>query len=129
MNEFVGASRNVVRAGIALILVVGLIHLVEAPEYFEVATYVGLLFLANVLGAAISAYWIHRGAGLGWVLGALVAGGAFVAYVVSRTLGLPGAPGLAQESIFEPLGLASLVAEALFMALYMVRAGRRASTA
>jgi hypothetical protein len=119
--EKVRTARNVARAGIVLIAVVGLIHLIEAPEYFETAAYVGLLFLANGIGAAVSAYGIYRDAGWGWTLGVLVAGGAFVAYILSRTVGLPGAPGLAQEGFFEPLGLVSLSVEVLFLFSYAAR--------
>ena len=37
--------------GILLIVALGLIHLLEAPEELEEATYLGLLFLANFGGA------------------------------------------------------------------------------
>src|SRR5215210_6436246 len=53
----------------------------------------GLLFLANGIGA-------------------LVAGGAFLEYVLSRTVGLPGLP-VEPDAWLEPLGGASLVAEAV----------------
>ena len=123
MNNFL-VPRNIMWAGIVLIALIGLIHLVEAPEYFEVATYVGVLFLANAAGAALSGYGIYRGGGWGWALGALMAVGAFVAYIVSRAVGLPGAPGLAQEEFFEPLGVVSLLLEGLFLALYATWASR-----
>ena len=42
-------------AGIALLIVVGMVHFIEAPEYFEDATYLGLLFLANFTGAILAA--------------------------------------------------------------------------
>jgi len=58
----------------------------------------GLLFLANGIGA-------------------LVAGGAFLAYVLSRTVGLPGLP-VEPDAWLEPLGGASLVAEAVFLAAF-----------
>jgi hypothetical protein len=45
----------------------------------------------------------------------LVAGGAFVGYVISRTVGLPGLP--VEEEWLEPLGLLSLLVEALFIGL------------
>ena len=41
--------------GILLIVALGLIHLLEAPEELEEATYLGLLFLANVGGAVVAA--------------------------------------------------------------------------
>jgi hypothetical protein len=103
-------------AGILLIAVVGLIHLIESPEHFEAATYLGLLFLANFAGAAVAAYGIYKRLGWGWALGALVAGGAFVMYIVSRTVGLPS---LTEAELFEPMGVASLVVEGLFVGLYL----------
>ena len=37
-----------------LIMALGLIHLLEAPEELEEATYLGLLFLANFGGAVVA---------------------------------------------------------------------------
>lgn len=104
-------------AGIVLIALVGLIHLVETPEYFEEATYLGILFVANVLGAGVAAVGIYRGERTwGWTLGAVVAGGAFIAYLISRSVGLPG---LDEAEFAEPTGLAALVAEALYLGVYL----------
>lgn len=116
-------------AGIALILLVGLIHLLESPDYFEAATYVGALFIANAAGALVAAFGIVRGNAWGWVLGLLISGGAFVAYIISRTSGLPGAEALAQESFFEPSGVLSLVVEAFFVILFLTTGRRSLSTA
>jgi uncharacterized membrane protein YfcA len=101
-------------AGASLIAAVGLIHLLEAPEELEEATYLGLLFLANFGGAVVAAIGIYRGHKWGWGLGVLLAGGAFVGYVISRTLGLPGMP---VEKWLEPLGVTSLLVEGLFLGL------------
>jgi hypothetical protein len=101
-------------AGASLIAAVGLIHLLEAPEELEEATYLGLLFLANFGGAVVAAIGIYRGQKWGWGLGALLAGGAFVGYVISRTLGLPGMP---VEEWLVPLGVISMLIEVLFMGL------------
>src|SRR5215211_1570176 len=103
-------------AGTSLIAVVGLIHLLEAPEELEEVTYLGLLFLANFGGAVVAAIGIYRNYRWGWSLVALVAGGAFVGYVVSRTIGLPGMP---VEEWLEPLGVLSLLVEGLFIGLYL----------
>ena len=79
-------------AGVALISLVGLIHLLVTPEYFGFAAYLGLLIFANFVGSMVSAVGIYQGRVWGWVLGAVMAGGAFLAYIESRTLGLPGLP-------------------------------------
>ena len=103
--------------GILLIALEGLIHLLDAPDSFEDATYEGLLFVAVVLVAAVASIGIYRGQRWGWSLGALTAGSAFVGYVLSRTMGLPGVP---VEEWLEPLGILSLLVEGLFVGLYLV---------
>jgi len=103
-------------AGISLILVTGAIHFIDAPSSFGDATYKGLLFLANGIAAIVAAFGIYRGErSWGWGLGVLVAGGALVGYVISRTLGLPG---LAPDIWLEPLGILSLIVEAAFLVLF-----------
>ena len=110
-------SGRLAGAGISLIIVVGLIHLIGAPEDLEEAPYQGLLFLANFFGAILAAIGIYRGRSWGWGLGALVSVGAFAGYVISRTIGLPGLP--VEEEWLEPLGLLSMVVEALFVGLFL----------
>jgi hypothetical protein len=103
-------------AGIALILVTGAIHFIDAPGSFGDATYKGLLFVANGIAAVVAAFGIYRGERRwGWGLGVVVAGGALVGYIISRTVGLPG---LAPDIWLEPLGVLSLMVEAAFIALY-----------
>ena len=103
-------------AGISLILVTGAIHFIDAPGSFGDATYKGLLFLANGIAAIVAAFGIYRGErSWGWGLGVLVAGGALVGYVISRTMGLPG---LAPDIWLEPLGILSLIVEAAFLVLF-----------
>src|SRR2546425_13216223 len=96
---------------IATILGTGLIHIVEALDAFGEATYKGVLFVANGMGALVAAFGVYRDRrGPGWVLGLLVAGGALLAYVASRTVGLPGLPA-EPDAWLEPMGVASLVCE------------------
>jgi len=110
---------------IAAIVATGLIHLLEAPDSFGEATYKGLLFVANgvfALMAAIGVYRDHRA--WGWWLGLAVAGGGFIGYVLSRTVGLPGLPP-EPDAWLEPMGVASLIAEGLFIALFLVVSNRK----
>lgn len=105
-------------AAIALILVVGLIHLIEAPSNLSEAAYKGVLFILNGFGAFVAAAGIYRGQRTwGWGLGFLIASGAFVAYVVSRTIGLPSLP---VDIWMEPIGILSLIVEGSFAALALI---------
>ncbi|QQS33543.1 MAG: hypothetical protein IPM50_02875 [Acidobacteriota bacterium] len=110
--------------GIGLILVTGIIHFYDAPDAFGEATYKGILFALNGIGVFVAAYGILRGAAWGWILGLLIAGGAIFAYVVSRTVGMPGLP---IDDWLEPLGILSLVVEGLFVlpAIYALRVANK----
>ncbi|MBV9452509.1 MAG: hypothetical protein JOZ19_00065 [Rubrobacter sp.] len=103
--------------GILLITLEGLIHLLDAPDSFEDAAYKGLLFVAIVFGAAVASIGIYQRYGWGWSLGVLTAVSAFLGYVISRTIGLPGLP---VEEWLEPLGILSLLVEGLFVGLYLL---------
>ena len=105
---------------IAAILGTGLIHVVEAQDAFGDAAYKGLLFIGNGVGALVAAIGIYRDQReLGWLLGVFIAGGALVAYVASRTIGLPGLPA-EPDAWLEPMGVASLLCETLFVVLFTV---------
>jgi len=99
-------------AGLTLILQTGLVHLYLAPASFTEAVYEGLLFFANAIGAAVAAYGIYRGKVWGWNLGILIAAGSIVAYIISRTIGLPGLPIEEWSTLF---GLGSLAVESAFL--------------
>jgi hypothetical protein len=111
---------------IMAILGTGIIHLVEARDAFSDATYKGVLFVGNGIGAVVAAIGMYRDQWmLGWLLGLLIAGSAILAYVASRTIGLPGLPA-EPDAWLEPMGVASLVCEALVVVLFAVtRKARR----
>lgn len=112
-------SKQIAWIGIVLLVITSLVHFIDAPDSFEEATYKGVLFLLNGLGALVAVYGIYQGKrSWGWTLGLLVAGGAFVGYALSRTVGLPQLPAEPDEW-FEPLGITSFVTEALFVVLYL----------
>jgi len=101
--------------GLLLILAVGAIHLVTAPDQFNDATYKGLLFLANAAGVAVAAIGIWRSQQWGWLLGLAISAATAAGYVLSRTVGLPGLP--ADPNILEPLGIAAVGCELVFLAV------------
>ena len=116
------ARRFLTLTGARLILASGVIHLVLAPEHLEEAAYLGLLFLADFAGAVVAAFGIYRGQRWGWTLGALVAAGALVAYVISGTVGLPG---MEPEGLFDSVGVVTKLVEALFLGLFVLSLARR----
>src|SRR5919202_6225055 len=85
-----GSRSALALMGAGAILGAGLIHLVLVPEHFAEARYLGVLFVVDFVGSAVAAFGIYRGHRWGWILGALIAAGALVAYGVSVTVGLPG---------------------------------------
>jgi hypothetical protein len=110
-------STTLVWAGIILVLATGLIHLVEAPENYEEIAYKGILFFMAASGSLVAAIGIYRGARVwGWSLGLLVNLCVLVGYILSRTVGLPGLE--VDDEWLEPLGVASMVANVLFIGLY-----------
>jgi hypothetical protein len=111
--------RILIAAAILLIIAVGLVHLIGTPQHYRAAPYIGVGFVVNFIGALVAAVGIYRDALWGWLLGALVAGGALVLYVVSRSVGLPGFEH-AVGRWTGPLGVLSLVVEALFMAVFLL---------
>ena len=81
-------------------------------------------FVVNFIGALVSAVGIYWDALWGWLVGALVAGGALVMYVVSRSVGLPGFEH-AVGRWFGPLAIISFIVEVLFVALFFVAVSTR----
>lgn len=103
-------------AGVVLILALGAVHLIEAPDHFEAAAYLGALFVANFAATLVSAVGILRGAkSWGWTLGAVVSGLTLAGYLASRLFGLPGFAEAAGEWD-EPLGTLAMILEGLFLA-------------
>jgi hypothetical protein len=92
---------------------IALIHVLQAPEAFDAATYLGILFVlaiatAIVLAAMLTAMSDER---VWQAVGGLPAL-LLLGYVLSRTSGLPGFTVDVGEWT-EPLGLASMVVESL----------------
>src|SRR3954451_869520 len=107
-------EQGIRRFAAVAIAMVGVLHLVLAKEYLEEETYIGVLFIAGGVAAVVVAVrlWMAPDR-LAWGIGALVAAGMFVGFVLSRTTGLPGF----KESEWELSGIVSLLIEAGFIAI------------
>ena len=100
-----------------MILATGLIHVYNALGEFQDALYLGIMFLGAFLCSIIAAIGIYRKNSLwGWGIGALIALGSVIGYLLSRTVGLP-ISGVEQWGPF--LGYLSLVVEIFFITLFI----------
>ena len=105
-------SKNLKWLGMILIVITGIIHFIEAPEYFDEPIYMGLLFVLNGIGSLAAAYGIYKNQKWGWMLGLLIAGGSILGYIISRTIGMPG---VAVKEWADAIGILSLAVEGLFV--------------
>ena len=111
-NEAIARTLAVVGLG-----AVALIHLLDAHDTFLAAPYKGWLYVALIGGClATAAVLVKRNDPRAWLATMLLPLGASVAFVVSRTVGLPsGADDIGNW--WEPLGLASLFVEGALVVL------------
>jgi hypothetical protein len=112
-------ARDVLTRGLAAIglLGVALIHILDAIPTFSELPYKGWMYTALTVSAiAVAGMLVGRPSRLAWgACGGLVLG-AIIAFVYSRTIGLPGAA----DDIgnwAEPLGVAALFAESAVLAV------------
>ena len=90
---------------------VALIHLLDAPGTFASTPYKGWLYVGLIVGSLTAAgALVRRSDPRAWAGAAALCAGAIVAFVYSRTVGLPAsADDIGNWA--EPLGLASLFVE------------------
>jgi hypothetical protein len=107
-------ARDLLARGVAVVGLAGiaLIHLLDSISTFQELPYKGVLYVLLIVGCLGTAGLLLRGSRrAGWLGATLLPAGAIVAYVYSRTVGLPGAADdIGNWS--EPLGLAAMFVEA-----------------
>src|SRR5690242_21505771 len=122
-------SPTIRKLGAVLLAANGIIHLVLSPEYFSEQAYVGALFIAGGLFLIALAVALWRVDNVpSWLLGALTMAGMGIAFILSRTTGLPGF----KESEWELSGIVTLLLEGGFIAMAIAalsRGGAPARTA
>jgi hypothetical protein len=106
--EMRGVNPTLKMAGMVSVALVGLLHLIEAPEYYGEVKYIGALFVLCAVGAAVSVFGIWKDLRAGWLLGA----------VLFREN--------SWSQFAEPMGLLSLAVEAVAFVI-CIRALRAAS--
>lgn len=100
------------RTAAGLLGITGVLHLVLAPEYLDEKTYIGVLFILGGLTALVVAarLW-NTDDRRAWGLGAVIAAGMAVGFVLSRSVGLPGF----HEHEWELSGIVSVLIELGFL--------------
>src|SRR5262249_8410568 len=118
-HELRQAIRDGVSRATAVVALAGvaLIHVLDAPDTFSAAPYRGWLYVGLIAACLAAAWALVRSSDLrAWAAAAAFPAGAIVAFVISRTVGLPqGADDIGDWT--EPLGLASLFVEGTLIAL------------
>ena len=110
--------------GALLLLAIAVIHYLDLGGKLAEVPYLGYLYIALMVGSVVAAGLLFYRPRAGWTLGGLLALGAFVAYCLSRTTGLPNAT----DDIGnwgEPLGIASLIVEGVMVLLSAAMLSRR----
>jgi hypothetical protein len=96
---------------------VALIHVVDAPNTFPEAPYIGWMYVALIAGCVLTAGALIRGSdSRAWLAAVFLPLGAIVGFTLTRTVGLPQDVGdIGNWS--ESLGMASLFVEGCVVAL------------
>jgi hypothetical protein len=108
------ATRATVAVGLAAI---GVIHLLDSIGKYSETRYLFWMYIALIAGSvAVAGAVLFTRSRAVFLAAAVLAGGALVGYVLSRTTGLPNAKGDIGNWT-EPLGLASVFVEAAVVAV------------
>jgi hypothetical protein len=107
-------ARAVAIAGLSAI---ALIHVLQVPDAFDEAGYLGVLFIGAAAGSIALATALTRTDDTRvWAAAGALPAAVLLCYVISRAVGLPGFTGDIGEWSEAP-GLASMVAESLVIAV------------
>ncbi len=110
-------ARDVVTRVLAVVGLLGiaLIHTLDAFPTFSELPYKAWLYVGLIAGAiAVAAMIVRRPTRWVWTAAGALVGGAILAFVYSRTVGLPGAADDVGNWT-EPLGVASLFVETIVL--------------
>ena len=122
------AINDAVTRGVAIAALLGIavVHVLQSPDAFREATYLGILFIVAIVASVVMAAVLTQTGDERVELAAgAMAALILICYILSRTSGLPSVTNNIGEWT-NPLGLVSMVAEALMVCVAAGRlAGRR----
>lgn len=96
-----------------MLLITAVAHIPVVAPYLQEAPYIGVLFIVLIVAAffLVAALMIRDSAAV-WALTAITTGLAFLAYVISRSIGLPEIGDDIGQWV-SPLGIASIASEGI----------------
>ena len=101
---------------------IALIHLLDLPSKMDETPYLGWAFIGLIVASLVVAEALIRGDDpRAWLAAGVLAAATIAGYVVSRAWGLPGQPEDDLGNWQEPLGMASLLVEAIVVWLAVSR--------
>ena len=109
--------------GAVAVLGIGLVHVLDAAGTYESTRWIFWAYLALIAGSvAVAMVLLHWSSPLAWAAAAGVAVGPLIAYLWSRSVGLPGDRADIGNWLCT-LGMAALFVESSLLALSVVRLG------
>lgn len=122
------ADEHVVERAAAVVALGGiaLVHLLDVENRLAEVPYIGWLFLGVIASSLlIAALLVRSDDRRAWAAAGIVAAATIGGYVVTRTVGMPNDGGDDIGNWTEPLGLASLLVEAVVVVLAVSRLSSR----
>jgi len=122
---------ELVRRGVAVVglLAIALIHLLDLESKFKETPYLGVAYIMLVAGCLYAAWDLTaKGSRSAWVISGILAAAALAGYMLSRSVGLPGAHDDVGNWL-EPLGVAALFSETVVLVLSVLPIRGPAETA
>jgi hypothetical protein len=111
---------------VAGLIGMSLTHLLDLGSKLEETPYLGAAFIGLIVASLVVAGALVRGNDRrAWLAAGLLAAMTVIGFVVSRTVGLPGAPKDDIGNWLEPLAVAALLAECLVIGLAAAHLARR----
>ncbi|WP_432170245.1 hypothetical protein [Streptomyces sp. 1222.5] len=115
------SATDVTLRGLGACCAVGnvVLHALLVPDHLEEKFYIGVLFaLGSVVMLAVAAALVTlKRPMIAWLTGALVSFGMIIAFLLSRTVGLPD--GYYESGWESPYGPLSLIVEGLFILAFL----------
>lgn len=107
--------------GAAAVLGIGVIHILDAASTYNSTRWIFWTYMALIVAAVpVAIFLLHSASPLGWAVAAGLAAGPLLAYLWSRSIGLPGdAPDIGNWLC--TLGMTALFVETSLLTLSLTR--------